>query len=75
MSGPEKDRIKYKEIIHEFSIECKSFSTEGRVDAVKYLWPCILFLASNEAISLFALLIIAGMFLYDIAKEALKWSN
>ena len=45
------------------------------MDAVKYLWPCILFLASNEAISLFALLIIAGMFLYDIAKEALKWSN
>jgi hypothetical protein len=39
---------------------------------MKYLYPCVLFIASSEVLSLLALLIIAAMFLYDIAKEGMK---
>lgn len=33
----------------------------------KYFFPCLLFLANSEIISLLALLIMAGMFLWDLA--------
>ena len=36
---------------------------------MKYLAPCLFFLAGSEVISLLALLVIAGMFLADILKE------
>lgn len=34
---------------------------------MKYLLPCLLFLANSEVISAFALLVMMGMFLWDIA--------
>lgn len=36
---------------------------------MKYLAPCLMFLANNEVISWLALLVLAGMFLADIVKE------
>lgn len=45
----------------------------------KYFFPCLLFLAGSEIISLLALLIMAGMFLWDIAsareKEESAWNS
>ena len=45
----------------------------------KYFFPCLLFLANSEIISLLALLIMAGMFLWDIArareKEERAWNS
>ena len=35
---------------------------------MKYLLPCLLFLANSEVISAFALLVMMGMFLWDIAR-------
>lgn len=36
---------------------------------MKYLLPCLLFLANSEVISAFALLVMMGMFLWDVLKE------
>lgn len=36
---------------------------------MKYLAPCVFFLAGSEVISWAVLLVIAGMFLADILKE------
>ena len=47
---------------------------------MKYLFPCILFLANDEAISLLGMMIIMGMFLFDILmkrtmKEDESWNS
>lgn len=45
----------------------------------KYFLPCLLFLANSEIISLLALLIMAGLFLLQIAsareKEESAWNS
>lgn len=39
---------------------------------MRYVLPCLLFLANDEAISLIGLIVIVAIFLWDIWKEATK---
>ena len=39
---------------------------------MRYVLPALLFLANDEAVSLLGLFIIVCVFIYDLAKEAMK---